>query len=230
MKRFTYIFILIMLAEMVAIYNNFLFPWLEYISKPLIILSLILFVLNATKGVKLPFKKWLLIALVFSWFGDIFLMFTDIKADFFLFGLVAFLISHIFYIVAFATPAHKPLDVPIFRRYPWMLLIPYGYAAFIYSELKGDLGEMSIPVLIYVAVISTMLAVAMNRYGKVSNSSFTWILFGAVLFIASDSILAINKFHHSIEYSRYFIMLTYMSAQYFIVRGAMHQIAEQRDQ
>ena len=86
---------------------------------------------------------------------------------------------------------------------------------------------MSVPVLIYVIVISTMLAVAMNRYGKVNHSSYTWIVMGAVLFVASDSLLAINKFHHAIEYSRYFIMLTYMGAQYFIVRGAVRQIEEQ---
>jgi uncharacterized membrane protein YhhN len=66
----------------------------------------------------------------------------------------------------------------------------------------------------------------MNRYGKVSAPSYVWILMGAVLFVASDSILAINKFHHSIEYSRYLIMLTYMLAQYSIVRGAKYQIDE----
>jgi uncharacterized membrane protein YhhN len=227
MKRFTQVYILIMIAELVAIYNKNLYPWLEYISKPLIVLSLILFILTYTKGVKLPFKKWILTALVFSWFGDILLMFTDLNSNVFLFGLIAFLISQGFYIVAFSKTAHASFDIPIFKKYPWMLLIPYGYAAFIYSELKGDLGDMSIPVMIYVLVISTMLAFAMNRYGKVSNSSFTWILFGAILFVSSDSILAINKFHHAIEYSRYLIMFTYMSAQYFIVHGAIRQIEEQ---
>lgn len=227
MKRFTQIFILIMLAELVAIYNHDTYPWLEYISKPLIVISLILFVVTYTKGVKLPFKKWLILALVFAWFGDMFLMFVDFDSNFFLYGLIAFLICQVFYIIAFTIPAHKPLDIPLYKKHPWTLLVPYGYAAFIYSELKGDLGDMSAPVLIYVIVITTMLAVAMNRYGKVSNSSYTWILFGAIFFVASDSIIAIDKFHHSIEYSRYLIMFTYMSAQYFIVRGGIRQIEEQ---
>jgi uncharacterized membrane protein YhhN len=226
MKRFTAFFILIILAELIAIYNQFLYPWLEFISKPLIVLSLIYFMLRSTKGINLPFKKWIIVALVFSWFGDVLLMFSDSLAPFFLYGLVAFLISHLFYILAFTKPSHKALIIPLYKRHPWTLLIPFGYAFYVYAELKGDLGDMSIPVLIYVVVISTMLAVAMNRYGKVSAPSYVWILIGAVLFVASDSILAINKFHHSIEYSRYLIMLTYMLAQYSIVRGAYYQIKE----
>jgi uncharacterized membrane protein YhhN len=227
MKRFTYFFILIIIAELIAIYNQDLYPWLEYISKPLIVLSLIFYVLQSSKGLSIPFKKLILTALLFSWFGDIFLLFTDTKPTFFLYGLIAFLISHLFYIIAFTKTAHKPLDIPLYKRHPWTLLIPYGYAAYVYAELKSDLDEMSIPVLIYVVVISTMLAVAMNRYGKVSTASYFWVLCGAVLFVASDSILAINKFHHTIEYSRYLIMLTYMLAQYSIVRGAKYQIDEQ---
>lgn len=227
MKRFTPLFILIIIAEFIAIYNQIYYPWLEFISKPLIVLSLILFLLQSTKGIHLPFKKWILAALVFSWLGDILLMFSDPKPSFFLYGLVAFLTSHVFYIIAFSKPAHKALIIPLYKRHPWTLLIPFGYAFYIYAELKSDLGDMSVPVLIYVVVISTMLAVAMNRYGKVCAPSYAWILIGAILFVASDSILAINKFHHSIEYSRYLIMLTYMLAQYSIVRGAKYQIDEQ---
>jgi uncharacterized membrane protein YhhN len=226
MKRFSLFFSFVVIAELLAIYNQDEYPYLEYISKPLIVLSLILFILRSTKGIMFPFKKWLLVALVFSWFGDILLMFSEDNKEFFLYGLSAFLISHVFYIVAFTKTDHKPLDVPLFKKHPWTLLIPYGYAAYVYSELKTHLGEMSVPVLIYMIVISTMLAVAMNRYGKVSNSSFTWVLWGAILFVCSDSILAINKFHHYIDYASYLIMLSYMLAQYFIVRGAYYQIKE----
>jgi uncharacterized membrane protein YhhN len=168
-----------------------------------------------------------LFALLFSWFGDILLLFVESFASFFLYGLIAFLISHIFYILAFSKVVHKPLDVALFKRYPWMLLIPYGYAVYVYSELKSHLGEMALPVLIYMVVISTMLAVAMSRYAKVVMTSFIWILMGAVLFVASDSILAINKFHHHIAYADYLIMITYMLAQFFIVKGAYFQIQEQ---
>ena len=227
MKRFTIVFLLIMIAELIAIYNQIYYPWIEYISKPLIVLSMIIFIMIMTKGVNLPFKKWILLALVFSWFGDILLLFVEDYTSFFLYGLIAFLISHVFYILAFSKVVHKPLDVALFKRYPWMLLIPYGYAVYIYSELKSHLGEMALPVLIYMFVISTMLALAMSRYGKVAMSSFLWILMGAVLFVASDTILAINKFHHSVAFAEYLIMISYMLAQFFIVKGAYFQIQEQ---
>lgn len=226
MKKFTYIFLLIVLAELVAIYNNFMYPWLEYISKPLIVLSLILFVLQQTKGQSHRFKKWIIIALFFSWFGDIFLMFTNNSENFFLLGLISFLLSHVFYIIAFTIPVHKPFDVPLYKKHTWIMILPYAFAFYVFSELKGDLGDMALPVLIYVTVISTMLAVALNRYGKVSSSSYNWILFGAIAFVASDTVLALNKFQNEIDYARYMIMLSYMFAQYSISRGAVQQLKE----
>lgn len=226
MKRFTIIFLIIAAAELMAIYNNFMYPWLEYISKPLIVLSLIILLLQQTKGMNHRFKRWILIALFFSWLGDILLMFTEGNENFFLLGLVSFLTSHIFYIVAFTVPVHKPFDVPLYKKHTWLMILPYAYAFYIFSELKGDLGDLALPVLIYVAVISTMLAVAMNRYGKVNTSSYNWILFGALAFVASDSILAIDKFQNDVDYGRYLIMLTYMFAQFSITRGAIQQLKE----
>jgi len=227
MKKFTPLFILVMVAQLLAIYFHDSYPWLEFISKPLIITSLFLFLIINTKGIKCRFKNWVLIALVFSLMGDVFLMLLEDNPDYFMYGLLAFLMSHIFYIIAFSTSVHKPLSIPLFRKYPLTYIIPYAFSAYIYSILKPDLGDLSIPVLIYIIVISTMLAVAFNRYGKLNNNSFVWVLLGALLFVGSDTILALDKFHSNIEYSRYYIMLTYMMAQFFIVKGANSQIKEQ---
>lgn len=227
MKKFTLIFIIIMAAELIAIINHDLFPWLEYLIKPLIISSLFVFVLIKTKEIKCKFKNWILIALIFSLMGDVFLMLLEDRPDFFMYGLIAFLISHIFYIIAFSTSVHKPLNIPLFRKYPLTYIIPYAYSAYIFSILKPDLDDLALPVLIYIIVITTMLVVAFNRYGKMNNNSYLWILLGAFLFVTSDSILALDKFHSNIEYSRYYIMITYMLAQFFIVKGAVSQIKEQ---
>jgi uncharacterized membrane protein YhhN len=228
MKKFTLFFIVVVIAEIISISNNIAYPWLEFISKPLIIISLFAFVLVSTKGISSKFKNWILLALFFSWMGDLFLMLLEDHPEFFMYGLLSFLISHVFYILAFTTPVHKPLSIPIYRRYPLSYIIPFGYSAYVFSVLKPGLGDMSIPVLIYIIVISVMLVIALNRYGKVNNNSYLWIVLGAFLFVTSDSILAFNKFHNEIEFSRYYIMITYMFAQFFIVNGAVSHIKEEK--
>ncbi len=72
---------------------------LHYIAKPLLIPILILF-LVFTKTTA-PRKNLLLIGLFFSWLGDMFLLFEDKNKLFFIFGLVSFLTTHIFYIIYF---------------------------------------------------------------------------------------------------------------------------------
>jgi uncharacterized membrane protein YhhN len=47
-----------------------------------------------------------------------------------------------------------------------------------------------------------------------------WMMLGALLFVISDSILAINKFYQPFEAAGVLIMLTYGLAQFFIVEGA----------
>jgi uncharacterized membrane protein YhhN len=226
MKKFTVLFALIFIAELLAVYYNWRFEWLEYITKPLILLSLIGFLLVTTKGLSCNFKKLILIALVFSWLGDMFLMIDEKYPTLFIFGLASFLISHIFYIIAFNQSAHPPLNVPLIKKYPWIIFILILLGIYIFKTLQPGLGTMVVPVIVYLATILTMFLFALNRWGKVDRSSFLWIVFGATFFIISDSILAFDKFHEHINNAHLIIMATYMIAQYSIVRGAYLQIKE----
>jgi uncharacterized membrane protein YhhN len=71
-----------------------------------------------------------------------------------------------------------------------------------------------------------MVLCALNRWGKVNRCSCLWVVFGATFFIITDSILAFDKFHNHINNAHLIIMVTYMIAQYSIVRGAYLQIKE----
>ncbi len=73
---------------------------MQNISKPLLMPLLIGWLLysgirNVTK------RNWIILALFFSWLGDVLLMFQEKDALFFILGLSAFLIAHLFYIVFF---------------------------------------------------------------------------------------------------------------------------------
>jgi len=226
MKKFTVLFVLIALAELLAVYYSWRFEWLEYITKPLILLSLMGFLVVSTKGISCKFKSIILIALVFSWFGDMFLMIDEKFPVLFIFGLASFLISHLLYIFAFNQNAHPPLDVPLIKKHPWIIFLLIVSGSYIFKTLQPGLGEMVVPVIVYLMAILAMFVFALNRWGKVNRSSFLWIVFGALFFIISDSILAFDKFHEHINNAHLIIMATYMFAQYAIVRGAYLQILE----
>lgn len=161
----------------------------------------------------------LFLALLFCWFGDILLLYTHNNENFFLFGLAAFLIGHIFYMFAFARSARKAGS--LLKRKPILFLIPVAYAVSLFVIIQPYLGDFLIPVLLYAIVITIMLMVAMNRHQRTNVFSYYLTLIGAVLFILSDSTIAINKFRHAFTAASLIIMSTYILAQYLIVVGLL---------
>ena len=186
------------------------------IMKSLIIpILMILFIIN----IKLFANRLNLImiaGLFFSWAGDVILEFKGL----FLPGLGCFLMAHVMYLVVFFKTPGRNI---IFQK-RWYLLIPVilagvGLILFLYNKL----GEMRIPVIIYSVVILTMLTAAINRLEKVNRASYYFVLTGAILFVISDSAIAINKFGHHFEASGIVVMSTYIIAQYLIVTGYIKQ-------
>ena len=184
-------------------------PTLYVSAKPLLMITLALYFASATKG----YPRWriyVMAALVFSWAGDVFL----ISSDWFIAGLVSFLIAHIFYIIAYqktgaASGELKPRDIGLF--------VVYG-AVLIWIIYPG-LGELLAPVLIYAAVLLAMGIWAHKRRAATSAGSFKLVAAGAILFALSDGLIAVNKFAFEIPAERILIMSIYMTAQYLIVQG-----------
>jgi len=162
-----------------------------------------------------------LAALFFCWLGDILLIFPE----YFLGGLAAFLTGHIAYIFSYRQHQwednSRELLVPQKIRFSLpVALTGTGLVVVLYPVLGG----LKLPVLLYAMVIVVMVMTALFRYGRTGSSSF-WLVFGgAVLFMASDSILAVNKFLAPTSYGQFWIMITYMAAQLMIVTGIVrHQ-------
>lgn len=156
------------------------------------------------------FRKYVMAGLLFSALGDILL---EIPANLFVFGLLAFLIGHINYIIAFVKRNSE-------RQ--WLAgLFFYAVGGLIYYKLYPGLGAMKIAVAAYVFVILTMAwrAFVQRNYGRYG----LWAFVGAVFFVFSDSIIAFNKFHIPIESARWLIMPSYWGAQFAIFWAAFKE-------
>lgn len=193
---------------------------LQWISKPLILPFLFLYFYSETKTVFNPLKKWVYLALFFSWAGDVLLMFQGENEFFFLLGLSAFLLAHIFYILFF----HFVRVREKIAGNGWYLLAILIYYSILMRKLSPYLGELTIPVRVYGLVISIMLLMAMHMTALPVKKAGWPMLAGAVLFVLSDSVLAINKFYQPFDLAGLVIMLTYGAAQFYIVKGAIEYL------
>jgi uncharacterized membrane protein YhhN len=143
------------------------------------------------------------------------LLFQEKNNLFFTLGLSSFLIAQLCYAYYFS----KLLKYKQ-QSFSKVILFAVGtYAIGLYFFLLPKLGAMQMPVLIYALSISCMLIAALQIF--VINKKYILCALGAILFVASDSLLAINKFHTPFESTSFLIMLTYGLAQLLLVTGIL---------
>jgi uncharacterized membrane protein YhhN len=201
------VFILVSLLDMVGIL--FEIPVLIQIFKPLILVSLILLYITSAVSI----NKLYVLALICSFFGDVFLMYKGEK--YFIIGLISFLIAHLIFIKIVTIKLQKTTISKIITSIIPFLLLFIGLIYF----LKDNLSELLIPVIIYGLTISTFGVLAMLNYLITKNNISLLMFLGAVIFISSDSILAINKFYYSTKIMEVLIMATYIAAQFLIYKS-----------
>ncbi len=224
MKRIFIIFYsIILLVHLIA--GSLGYNFLEWASKPLLLSSLLFFFIFSTQRMDYgKFRKLIVGGLFFSFIGDVLLMFQAGSSRYFALGLGAFLIAHICYLWAFTKVYLQNHQVELIKKQGWIMILILGYGIFFFRAIKEHLGKMAGPVIAYITVISLMLLLAVNRYGRVGTVSFWLIAIGALLFVASDSLLAWNKFMHHLTGAHILIMGTYGIAQLCIMLGALRQV------
>jgi uncharacterized membrane protein YhhN len=210
MNRIKITFFVFVLASMMDIIGIiFSIPILIYIFKPLIVFSLLfLYVFSLPKRL-----KWYVIALEFSFFGDVLLMFNG--ELFFILGLVSFLLAHILFIKIVIDRIGKTTLKQILTA---SIPFTFVFGLLIYT-LKDSLNELLIPVIVYGLTISIFGTVSLIDYRNTKSDTSLLMLMGAIFFMISDSVLAINKFQYSTHFFQVLIMVTYIFAQYLIFRS-----------
>lgn len=131
-------------------------------------------------------------------------MLADGLIYWFIIGLITFLIGHIWYIIAF-----RHIKASTIPKWGAVLLITYGIAMAIW--IAGTLWNRGETILVF-AVILYMVVILLMGWNAIQTAN-KFAITGAILFIFSDSILAINRFIVDIPFSDTFIMIPYYGAQ-----------------
>lgn len=204
-KGLTVLFFAVSIIEITGVYLDS--SMLQTIFKPMIILSLMaLYYFSVSKK-----NNLYLLALAFSFLGDVFLL--D-KNNMFIYGIVAFLVTQVLYIYIIVKQMEKP---SFFHKYLYAFLFA-NYVVYLIVLLKPNLGEMLYPVVIYGITIAIFGWVATLNYVTKRTKLTLVLMLGAILFITSDSMIALHKFHESKIFYPITIMSTYVLAQYLIFR------------
>ncbi|XP_078064402.1 lysoplasmalogenase TMEM86A-like isoform X2 [Mustelus asterias] len=191
--------------------------WFSALIKCLPVLCLAFFVLahGYSTGQYPSYSRKVLTGLLFSALGDVFLTWGD--QGFFIHGMLMFGISHILYSWAFGL---RPLRL-------WLALILLALGAVYYTAVYSYLqGTMVYAMVGYVLVLGLMSWRGMARAGC-SRYERSWsrgcTAAGAVVFVASDLILAIDRFCFALPHARAVVMSTYYTAQMLITLSVVER-------
>lgn len=172
-------------------------------------------------------KKMMFAGLAFATLGDMLLLFGE-QPFFFMLGLAAFLFTHLSYIGGFSSISN--LDKGYLRKQPVWILPFIGFAAALVVWLwPGIPGATKLPVGIYAVVITCMALSVLNLKNSISDQSFRQLFAGALLFMLSDSLIAISRFGGAFNYPAWLVMSTYLAGQFLIINGVRHVLISRRD-
>jgi uncharacterized membrane protein YhhN len=161
-----------------------------------------------------PSPRLLVVALAFSVLGDFLLEIRSIGSlgpmQLFLLGLISFLVAHLFYIALFLN-ARSNVSINLGRTVAAIVIPVCSFRMLL--VLWPNLAEMRWPVVAYSLVLTIMtIAAQLSRFRKL-------VPIGALLFFASDTMLAMSIFGHPFSGSRPLVWITYYAAQLMITLG-----------
>jgi uncharacterized membrane protein YhhN len=200
-------------------------PTIRIISKCLLLPLLIIYLTVSTPNTT-AIKKMALLALFFSWLGDVVLL---SEGNYFVLGMLAFTMAHV-------RNGKILVRLQAFQLTgaTWIGLgLALGTISLVYYFLQYSLGTFLIPVVVYMVFISTVWVLSFNltNHPKYKAAAINFFIPGMFLFVLSDGILAFNKFLlHQPERWDIWVMLTYALAQWLLTEGYISVVNVTREE
>jgi alkylglycerol monooxygenase len=187
----------------------------HYVFKPLTLVIAMVLIMLDSRAVddSRQFKVFLLMALLASLIGDVLLM---LPGNYFIAGLASFLVAHVYYLLLLQRRSSPPTWFPNRWALAGTLLAGVAMYVYLWPGLQGWL--LASAVAVYVALISLMAGQAIGRAIRLRNSAAIMVALGAISFMISDSLLAVNRFIEPIPMAALWVLATYYLAQILMAR------------
>ncbi len=158
------------------------------------------------------------VALCFATLGDVLL---DWPRNYFVPGLCAFLVTQLLYAVLFARDWQRPFQLTGFKGAACLGVLAFSIV--LTTWMLPHLGKLTIPVIVYISALTLMVQSALLAQFKTK-----WIVWGAVLFMLSDSLIGVNRFKMAVPLREYLVWATYYLGQCGIVLGYLQEKQDKR--
>lgn len=187
-------------------------PWHVYLLKPLTTWAIIIVAVLANPDIAQSgrpsfYQSMIIGGLIFSLAGDVFLMLPENR---FIPGLFSFLLAHLFYIAAFTNLSGLQ------GSNAWFILPFIVLGLLTLSVIWQGIAALRIYVIAYMAVITLMGWQAFELWNRTRTTASLLAAVGALLFVISDSILAIDRFRWKFTLASACILSTYYLGQLLI--------------
>jgi uncharacterized membrane protein YhhN len=194
-----------------------------YIGNGVMIPILIFFILQKFKENDSPLLPLLVVALIFSFLGDLMMMIPTEERFFTLIGICTFMMSQ----VSLGFLFFKSVDYQYLQKGPiqkrWVEVLFLVAIAFVFSQVYTYLGDYFTAGLIFLLITSSSFLLGLNRRFYVNKYSFRVIMIGLILFLTSDTLSALDLFMtNPIIHTS--IILCYGVGHIFITNGILIQI------
>lgn len=162
------------------------------------------------------------LAFFFCFLGDFFLL-SYADKTYFILGLSSFLIAHIFFIIFFYRLKKFSNKYRLFLFGSGVVI--FGYVGFLLFLIWPGVTRQNIqiPVAVYAVILGIMLLTAIHTINNksIKRLAQNYFIPGALLFVVSDSMLALNKFAISFTYGDIIVMTTYAAAIFMLAMGVV---------
>jgi len=174
----------------------------KYIWKPGTMVLIILLAMTES-GLSTAFSYLVLFALLFSLFGDVFLL----REEWFVHGLASFLIAHILYSIGFVVAFDLRFTFITGSLLIILMMIAILFFLILQPNVRKNGGRvLLLAVAGYITVITTMVGLSIM-------TGVSILITASILFFISDAVLAFNKFVKRFQLADYMVMSTYFTAQ-----------------
>lgn len=183
--------------------------WMLWICKPLATILVLLLAWRAVRPVSVRYRRRITLGLALCLLGDICLM---LPQNLFVPGLTCFAVAQACFIGAFVSDVRFAA-----RPWPWMLCLAYAVLA-IWILWPSLASSMRLPVMVYVILLASMAGQALGRavylreHRDPAAATALLAAVGALFFMASDSLLAWDRFRQPLPLAALWVLTTYYVA------------------
>jgi uncharacterized membrane protein YhhN len=193
---------------------------LHYVFKPLTTLLILAMALRLSPAGPAGYRRPIVIGLLLSTLGDVFLMLPFAG---FVFGLGSFLLAHTAYLVALRKRGG-------WWRVRWPLLAYAVVASLVLAWLWPGLpSELKAPVIVYVVALAGMAALAASVWRECGGNAARIAAIGGAFFVCSDALLALDRFSAPLPGASLWVLTTYWIAQWCIARSVGEEPVSARE-